>query len=252
MKTGLIRTGRAVALFCLCCVGAACAQSTDAVLNPVRTRIRNSDFRATGRLVRVNGASRVTTKFSLKGHWFPDGLRLLYEFDKAGGTPQRVLLHMDEHGRVTIQGAEPGGLEVPPEDLVEGQFFWPAQSVGATETIGPRTCTQLKSVPAGAAESRYAAVVSCVDASTGWPLKVEKSLRAGTGEQVVSYGGLRQSNGVWIATEIRMQAPGSALSTLLLIDHGTARARLEMKDFDLKQPAAAAGSAETQNGRVEP
>jgi hypothetical protein len=59
----------------------------ETVLTGSRQRIEKLDYRATGRLTRVEGnGKRTSYKFVAKARWFPDGLRLLW---RSRGLAQR-------------------------------------------------------------------------------------------------------------------------------------------------------------------
>ncbi len=135
----------------------------ETVLTASRQRIEKLDYRATGRLTRVEGdGKRTSYKFVAKAHWFPDGLRLLFEITGPGSEKTNVLLHMSVSGHVTIEAVLPGGktASVLPferwndplagtdfsyEDMVESQFFWKNQELLAPEKYGARDCFVLKS-----------------------------------------------------------------------------------------------------------
>src|ERR1700742_813459 len=75
----------------------------ETVLTGSRQRIEKLDYRATGRLTRVDGdGKRTNYKFVGKAHWFPDGLRLLCEISGPGSDKTVLLLQMSVNGRVTI------------------------------------------------------------------------------------------------------------------------------------------------------
>src|SRR3984957_10141482 len=81
----------------------------ETVLTGSRQRIEKLDYRATGRLTRVEGnGKRTTYKFVGKAHWFPDGLRLLCEISGPGSEKTSLLLHMSVTGQVTIKAILPG------------------------------------------------------------------------------------------------------------------------------------------------
>ena len=82
----------------------------ETVLAGSRQRIEKLDYRATGRLTRVEGnGKRTTYKFVGKAHWFPDGLRLLCEISGPGSEEKTsLLLHMSLSGHVTIEAVLPG------------------------------------------------------------------------------------------------------------------------------------------------
>jgi hypothetical protein len=50
-----------------------------------------------------------------------------------------------------------------------------------------------------------------------------------------NYLGLRQRQGTWYASQVEVKTRGQSGSTLLLIDSGSARAHLELKDFSTAQ-----------------
>jgi hypothetical protein len=229
------------------------ASKKDAVLTATQHRIETSDFRASGRMISAHGSARTTYKFNVKGHWFPDGLHILYDFVEPTSAVQRLLLHYDAHGRVTVDTMLPGektltrpnaehqakallGTEVLYEDLIENQFFWSNQTIDEAMTYGDRHCINLKSIPTITESSRYSSVISCVDASIGYPLHVTKTIRGSGLQKDFFYTGLRQSSGIWTATQIKVEVAGESGSTLLLIDHGSAKAKLGVKDFDMNQP----------------
>ena len=241
--------------FVFLCLATTIPAQAQTPQDQARHRIESSDYRATGRLVQVNGPTRTTYRFSTRGHWFPDGLHVLYDFSAPNGGSERVLYHLHLDGRLEVTALHPGAkapVHLTPdqqaepllntglayEDLVEAQFFWPSQTLGAASTAGGRTCTQLKSVPAAQQSRRYAAVSSCVDPATGLPLLTAKTQRSGKQEQFTA-SGIRDSGGMAIATQIKQQTAGDPASTLILIDHGSTKAHLTAADFDLTKPAIA-------------
>jgi hypothetical protein len=81
----------------------------ESVLTGSRQRIEELDYRATGRLSRLEGdGKRTSYKFVAKAHWFPDGLRLLCEISGPGSEKTSLLLHMTLSGLVTIEAILPG------------------------------------------------------------------------------------------------------------------------------------------------
>ena len=126
---------------------AAANPDLETVLTGSRQRIEKLDYRATGRLTRVEGnGTRASYKFVAKAHWFPDGLRLLCEISGPGSEKTSLLLHMNVSGHVTIEAVLPGekrasvlpferwndplvGTDFSYEDMVESQFFWKNQEL---------------------------------------------------------------------------------------------------------------------------
>src|ERR1700728_1351155 len=81
----------------------------ETVLTGSRQRIEKLDYRATGRLTKVEGnGKRTNYRFVAKAHWFPDGLRLLCEISGPGSEKTSLLLHMTLSGLVTIEAILPG------------------------------------------------------------------------------------------------------------------------------------------------
>src|SRR5271155_3630930 len=90
------------------------AADARAVIAVARQRIETADFRATGRLVRVDASgNRVSNAISIKAHWFPGVLRELVEI-VSPRTPARqdegqnagrvrILLEMRPNGQNTIR-----------------------------------------------------------------------------------------------------------------------------------------------------
>lgn len=249
-------------LVCLLRVSAAIAaepaQPPDlaTVLASTRQRIEASDFRATGRLVRVaaNG-DRTSYKISMKAHWFPDGLRVLCEVTEPAAARMRLLLHMTAGGRVTIEVMQPGsktvsampferwsdpllGTDFSYEDMMEGQFFWKGQELLAPVKYGARDCFVIKSAPGGDDRSYYGSVTSWIDRDIVFPVHVLKVIRGSQQQKDFTYYGLRQTSGVWSASQVEVKVQGKPGSSLLIIDNGSPKAKLGRKDFDLGQVAS--------------
>ena len=228
----------------------------ETVLTGSRQRIEKLDYRATGRLTRVEGnGKRASYKFVAKAHWFPDGLRLLCVISGPGSEKTSLLLHMNVSGHVTIEAVLPGeksasvlpferwndplvGTDFSYEDMVESQFFWKSQELLAPEKYGARDCFVLKSMPGSQGQTYYDSVTSWIDRSIFYPVHVVKTLR-GTGQQKeFIYYGLRQVGGVWSATQVEAKLQGKPGSSILVIEGGSGKANLGRKDFDISQSSA--------------
>jgi Outer membrane lipoprotein-sorting protein len=228
----------------------------DTAVTGSRQRIEKLDYRATGRLTRVEGnGKRTNYKFIAKAHWFPDGLRLLCEISGPGSEKTSLLLHMSVTGHVTIEAVLPGekaasvlpferwndplvGTDFSYEDMVESQFFWKNQELLAPEKYGARDCFVLKSKPGPQDRTYYDSVTSWIDRGILYPVHVVKTLR-GTGRQKdFIYYGLRQVGGVWSATQVEAKLQGEPGSSILAIEGGSGKANLGRKDFDLSQFSA--------------
>ena len=125
----------------------------ETVLTGSRQRIEKLDYAIRRRLTQVGGDGKHTNyKFVAKAHWFPDGLRMLFEFSGAGSDKTSLLLRMTANGRLNIELIKPGekaasvlpfehwndpllGTDFSYEDMVENQFFWKNQELLAREEI---------------------------------------------------------------------------------------------------------------------
>ena len=228
----------------------------ETVLAGSRQRIEKLDYRATGRLTQVDGnGKRTNYKFAAKAHWFPDGLRLLFEVSGPGSEKTTLLVHMSVSGHLTIEAVLPGekaatalpferwneslvGTDFSYEDMVESQFFWKNQELLAPEKCGERDCYVLKSMPGPQDRTYYDSVTSSIDRVTLFPVHVVKTLK-GTKQQkdFVSYG-LRQVSGVWTATRLEAKQQGKPGSSILVFERGSPKANLKLKDFDISHPSA--------------
>jgi hypothetical protein len=228
----------------------------ETVLTGSRQRIEKLDYRATGRLTRVEGnGKRTSYKFVGKARWFPDGLRLLCEISGPGSEKTTLLLHMSVSGHVTIETVLPGekaasvlpferwndplvGTDFSYEDMVESQFFWKNQKLLPPEKYGARDCFVLKSMPGPQDRTYYDSVTSWIDRRILYPVHVVKTLR-GTGQQKdFVYYGLRQVGGAWSASQVEAKVEGKPGSSMLVIEGGSGKAHLGRKDFDIGQSSA--------------
>ncbi|MFC5862420.1 outer membrane lipoprotein-sorting protein [Acidicapsa dinghuensis] len=251
------RWGLAAFLVMAACALSAQAPDARAVLAKAKQRTEAADFRAVGRLVRVDAkGARSNMPVTIKGHWFSDGLKVLAEIGSSGPARVHVLLEMRPEGQITIREARPGDKaasavpferwsESPVrkwntsgttagysyEDLLEAQYFWPGQTVEKETRYGARDCEVLKSVPGAGQRSHYASVQSWLDRGIGFPVYVEKSLKANGPTKEFTYFGLRQTEGVWSASQIEVKIRGQAGSSLLIVDRGSPKAKLGAGDF---------------------
>jgi hypothetical protein len=233
----------------------------ETVLTGSRRRIEKMDYRVSGRLTKVEGnGKRTSYKFVAKAHWFPDGLYLLCEISGPGSEKTTLLLHMTVNGQLTIKAALPGekGLKTLPferwndplvgtdfsyEDMVEGQFFWKNQELSAPEKYGVRDCFVLKS-KSGAQDrsspdkSYYDSVTSWIDKSILYPVHVVKTLRGTAQQKEFIYYGLRQTSGVWSASQVEATLKGKPGSSTFVIETGTPNAKLGRKDFEIGSAGA--------------
>ena len=230
----------------------------ETVLTGSRHRIEKLDYRATGRLTRVDGdGKRTSYKFVGKAHWFPDGLRLLIEVAGPGSDKTSVLVHMTGGGRVTIEAILPGqkspsvlpferwndplvGTDFSYEDMVESQFFWKGQELLPSEKCGARDCFVLKSTSGSQDRTNYDSVTSWIDRSILFPVRVVKTLHGTAQKKEFIYYGLRQIGGDWSASQVEAKLQGKPGSSMLAIEGGSGKAHLGKKDFDIGQSSAQA------------
>ena len=228
----------------------------DTVLTASRQRIEKLDYRATGRLTRVeSNGQRTSYKFAAKARWFPDGLRLLCEISGPGSEKTTLLVRMSVSGRLTIEAILPGqkaatvlpferwndslvGTDFSYEDMVESQFFWKNQELLPPEKYGTRDCFVLKSMPGSQDRSYYGSVTSWIDRSIFFPVHMVKTLRGTKQQKEFIYYGLRQVSGFWSASRVEAKLQGKPGSSILEIDRGSAKANLGPKDFDISAPSA--------------
>ena len=234
----------------------AATPDLETVLTGSRQRIEKLDYRATGRLTRVEADGKHTNyKLTAKGHWFPDGLRVLCEITGPGSEKTSLLLHMSVSGQVTIEALLPGakaasvlpferwneplvGTDFSYEDMVESQFFWKHQELLAPEKYGTKDCFVLKSTSGTQDRSTYDSITSWIDRTIIYPVHVVKTPH-GTGQpKDFVYYGLRQVSGAWAATKVEVKQQGKPGSSIMEIERGSGKANLARKDFEIGQSSA--------------
>jgi Outer membrane lipoprotein-sorting protein len=233
----------------------AAAQTADvpAALAAARQQIMTADYRLSGRLVRVDGsAARTSYAVNIKARWFPGILRVLVEVSSPATARVHVLLEMHPGGITTIQIAHPGdaaptvlpfdkwnagplGEGFGYEDFIDSSYFWTGQTDMGKAKFGARNCDLLKSTPGAEDKTHYAEVKSWLDPGSGFSVYVEKTLKGSGTVKEFTYFGLRRTEGVWSASQVEAKIRGRTGSTLLIIDHGAAKAHLDVKDFSPAQ-----------------
>jgi Outer membrane lipoprotein-sorting protein len=233
------------------------APDAQSLIAMARERVQAVDLRATGHLVRVDASgSRTSYGITIKARWFPGVLRVVVEIaPPSSAKPDaraHILLEMRPNGQDSIQIAHPGDKALSPlpfekwsdgplgtgfsyEDFLEQQYFWPGQTPLEAVKYGARDCDVFTSTPGPADRTHYAGIKTWLDHSIAFPVYVEKTLR-GSGEvKEFTYLGLRHDEGVWSASQVEEKTRGQAGSTLLIIDHGSAKAHLDLRDFSPEQ-----------------
>ena len=231
------------------------AHATDVheVLAGPRQRMESADYRATGRLVRVDAAgARTSYGITIKARWFPGVLRVLCEVSSPANARVHLLLEMQPNGQKSIRVAHPSdtapttlpldkwgddllGSGFSYEDFLEPQYYWQGQAILQRTRFGARDCDVLKSTPGATDRTHYAEVRTWLDHAIGYPVYAEKTQR-GTGTvKEFTYIGLRQTGGVWSASQVEVKVRGRAGSTFLIVDRGSAKANLKLRDFSPEQ-----------------
>ncbi|MGB6975251.1 MAG: outer membrane lipoprotein-sorting protein [Terracidiphilus sp.] len=222
-------------------------------LQKTRRIIETADYSVKGRLVRVQAnGKRTSYGVRIKAHWFPKALRVLLEVNSPSEARVHLLLEMRPGEHDTILIAHPGDArptELPfdkwtegPlgdgfsfEDFLDATYFWAGQKDLGEVKFGVRQCDQLLSTPGEADRTHYSKIESWLVHESGFPVYVEKTLRgSGMVKEFTSFG-LRRTEGVWSASQVEEKARGHAGSSLFIIDRGTAKAHLELKDFSPTQ-----------------
>ena len=208
-----------------------------------------TDFKATGRLVRIDGQQRKTYQFSMRAKNLSGVLKLFCEISDPAPSRVRLLLESFPDGHSVIRTGHPGDhapSELPSdgwgerfldtdfsiEDLMENQFLWKNQTLDEEAMFGARSSVILKSVPGPSTRTGYAAVTTWLDKQIFYPLKEEKIEKAsGIAKEYVFFG-LRESQGVWSASQIECKTKGKPGSTLLIISRGSEKAHLDDSSFN--------------------
>ncbi len=220
------------------------------VIATARQRLEATDAHAYGRLVRVKaGGARKTYNFSMKAKWFPDGLRMLCEITSPVQARMRILLARHADGAHAIEVANPGdaqptrlpfakwkdgvlGTDFSYEDLMQDELFWRKQTLVGREKYGARDCFVVRSEPGPADETHYRSATTWLDQTVEYPVHVEKLTRTSGSRKEYIFYGLRETKGVWSATQVEVKIEGQPGSSLLIIERGSAMAHLQPTDFD--------------------
>jgi Outer membrane lipoprotein-sorting protein len=223
------------------------------VLTAPRQRVETADYRIVGRLVHVDEkGTRTSLGVMIKAHWFPGVLRVLLEIQSPASARAHILLEMRPKGEDSIRLAHPGdrtpsvlpfdrwtdgplGPGFSYEDFLEPQYFWPEQTFAGETACGTQKCDMLKSAPGPTDRTHYAEVTTWLGHANGFPVSAEKKLKGSETVKEFTYSGLRHDQGVWSAHQIEAKVRGQEGSTLLIIEHGSARAHLGAADFSPAQ-----------------
>ena len=227
-----------------------------------RQRIETTDSRATGRLVHVEASgNRVSNAITIKARWFPGVLRVLVGIVPPGKPAQTagqdgrvsVLFEMRPNGQNTIRIFHPHASAPTPlpfekwsegvvgsdfnyEDFLQTEFYWQGQTLLNSARLGTRNCDVLKSTPGLSNHSHYGDVQTWLDrASDDFPIFAEKTSKDGGSVKDFTSLGVSKSGGVWAARQIEVKVHDHPGSTLLIIERGSTRANLTLKDFSSEE-----------------
>lgn len=248
MRIGVLALGLAILL-----PAAVQAPRDQGALSKARQNVETADYTLKGRLVRVDEAGKRTSLgVTIKAHWFPKVLRVLLEVNSPAKARVHVLLEMRPGGRSTVMIAHPGDTnpsELPfdkwtegPlgegfsfEDFLDVPYLWSGQRDAGKVKRGARECEQVISTPGAGEMTHVANVRSWLDLESGFPVYVEKTLKGSGIVKEFTYFGLRKTEGVWSASQVEVKISGQPGSTLLIIDRGSPKANLALKDFSRAQ-----------------
>jgi hypothetical protein len=220
------------------------------ILAHVRAQRDAADFRATGRLVRVLAeGERKSFNISIKAHAFADAIKILCEVTDPPAARVRLLIESAPAGKGRILEGHPGdaapkalpttrwgdGLldsDFSFEDLMENQLLWRRQTLVEEAPCGARTCYVVRSEPAPEDNSSYSRVTTWLAQDIYFPVKVEKIVKASGAVKEFTYFDLRQSKGIWSATQIEAKLQSKPGSTLLIVNRGAEKANLTEAAFD--------------------
>jgi len=79
-------------------------------------------------------------------------------------------------------------------------------------------------------------VTSWVDRDIFYLVHVVKATPSGQ-QKEFNYFGFRQSDGAWSATHLEVRMQGAKESSVFVVERGSSKAKLTLKDFDLTAPA---------------
>ena len=244
---------RVLAAVFLCAVFGARGQ-TAMTIQELRARLEAvraaTDFRANGRLVRVAAlGERRTYRLTLRARWFAGSVKIFCEMTDPAPARIRLLLESPAAGPASIRTGHAGDarpVTVPferwgealletaftYEDLLENHFQWHKQVLTGETRYGARACYLVTSTPEADDQSHYATVTSWLDRESLYPVRVEKTLRSSGATKEFLYFGLRQSKGIWSASQIEVKTPGKPGSSLLIVTRGAEKAHVAPGEFD--------------------
>ena len=209
-----------------------------------------TDFRATGRLVRIEpSGDRRNYQFSMRAQAVSGTVRMFCEITDPDSSRIRVLLDNPPTGRALIRTGHPGdraSAELPferwnerfldtdyaYEDLLENQVLWHTQTLVQEAKYGARDCYVVKSEPAASDRTHYSSVTTWIDREILYPVKAEKVAKGWGAVKEFVYYGLRKSRGIWSASQIECKTRTRPGSTLLIVNRGAELTKFDPSAFD--------------------
>jgi hypothetical protein len=227
----------------------AAAETGSAALEMAKKRIESADFRAVGHFATVDaGGKRTNYPMTLKGRWLQGSLHLLCVISGPPEAKERIWMVVRPDGQDLVKVAKAGEKaphDVPAakwgdavvgalsyDDLLEAQYFWANQSVTAHVKYGARDCDLVKSTPGATDKTAYVEVKTWLDEKIGFPVHAEKTEKHGGAVKDFTYYGLRQTEGVWSASQVETKVRGQAGETLLVIERGSPHAHVGPEEFN--------------------
>jgi len=220
------------------------------LLSRIQARRNATDFRASGRLVSVSptGARR-TSQISMRARAFADVVKIFCEVTAPQPDRIRVLMESRAAGRGSVRVGHAGDRaprDLPPEnwgdglldsnftyeDLMDNQFLWHSQTLVGEAKYGARMCYVVRSEPAPADHSHYSSVTSWLDNDVYYPVHVEKTIRGSGVVKEFIYYGLRESRGIWSASQIECRIRGRQGSSLIIMTRGSAKAHVNVGELE--------------------
>jgi hypothetical protein len=215
------------------------------VLSHIQANRNASDFKATGRIVQIEGLQRKTYQFSMRAKTISGVFKLFCEITDPAPSRIRLLLQSFPDGHSLVRAAHVSdhvpsdlspeqdllGTNFSLEDLFESQFMWKNQKLLEESMYGTRPSVVLKSQPSPSDKTTYSSVTSWLDKNIYYPLKEEKVIKASGATKEYIFYGLRESQSVWSATQIECKTKGKPGSTLLIISRGSEKAHLDESAF---------------------
>ena len=220
------------------------------LLARIQARRNATDFRASGRLVRVSpSGGRRTSQIAMRARAFGDVVKIFCEVTDPQPDRVRLLIESRAAGRGSVRlghASDRTPREIPPEnwgdalldsnfsyeDLMENHFLWHSQTLAGEVKYGARICYMVRSEPAPADHSHYSSVTSWLDKDVYYPVHVEKTIRGSGMVKEFIYYGLRESKGIWSASQIECRVRGRQGSSLIIMTRGSAKAHVNASEFE--------------------